>query len=199
MRFSPPLVLAGPHVRVRRLLKEGPLVKVHGRGLHSTRDCIFFLLSDKVLYATEEREGLRLRRTFVLADPVTRFDAVADTAVTKNAIAVLSSEKSSLFTCSSPQEKAAWLEALHAAQAAEKKHVAAQRRSGSVGGKVERVALPLFILDASVNRCMISGEEFSFFVRRHHCRVCGWSVGVCALGGGRRHVPLSLSATTVSA
>eukprot|EP01129_Flabellula_baltica_P001958 TRINITY_DN11847_c0_g1_i1.p1 TRINITY_DN11847_c0_g1~~TRINITY_DN11847_c0_g1_i1.p1 ORF type:complete len:240 (+),score=48.47 TRINITY_DN11847_c0_g1_i1:95-721(+) len=40
------------------------------------------------------------------------------------------------------------------------------------GGVVEREK-PLWVEDDSVSRCASCTQEFTFFVRRHHCRNCG--------------------------
>ena len=202
-RFAPPEQLAGPHMPRRRIVREGVLRKVHGRGSRE-RPCVWVLLSDQLLYAREESSTtageylvlgtlgddaeappsslapgkyLVLHRRIALAEPATRFDDVPDSSAHQHAIAVLSADKSSLFLCASAPEKAAWLRALHETHDAA---LAARNRTrshqASERAAAEAVVLPLFQSDHSVSKCMVSGVTFTMFERRHHCRACGWVV-----------------------
>eukprot|EP01047_Picozoa_sp_COSAG01_P002711 COSAG01_NODE_74_length_28433_cov_41.582269_5_plen_156_part_00 len=103
-RFRGQVRLVGSRktVKFQHHVRDGFMIKVHGRGDRRTAPCHLALLSEELLYSFGSRETyyLQLRARIQLADPETRFEDLPDEFRGSNKrgfchrIGVISAEKS---------------------------------------------------------------------------------------------------------
>jgi hypothetical protein len=145
----------------RLILKEGVLQKQCRRQL---KEFVFVLLSDVLVYGHEipGQGTVVFHRDIPLhqcrLEPVTTDDL---------AFQILSARKAFEVRAKTAAEKTAWFDSITRAIDT---HVA--KRKTTVGGATAMFAA-VWVPDEKMKACTICGKEFSFIVRRHHCRVCG--------------------------
>jgi FYVE/RhoGEF/PH domain-containing protein 5/6 len=90
---------------------------------------------------------------------------------TEYPFSIYSSTKSFLVFAPSAAQRAAWIADLrHCADEMQKRY----RSNASDAARAAVVsARPVWASDDSATQCTLCAKEFSFFVRRHHCRRCG--------------------------
>jgi hypothetical protein len=171
----------------RRLVYSGSLRKVC-RKIH--KKFAFFLFSDLLVYGPKHHVTLfsssslrvrygrgdptlvadsriRLHRAFPL-DSIVSFDTVPDTSVYRFQILVETTTDSFILFAMSADEQQQWV-------AAFKDNYA---KSGLLPPLLDIIP-PVWIPDILCPTCSCCRRRFSFFTRRHHCRVCG--AGVCSV------------------
>ena len=143
------------------------------RRLFCTIDCIKFsrktqdprtilLFSDALVVAEKSQNKFKNIKVYNAGDFI--IAPIQDVDVFKNAIDIVTNDKSFRANCKTPEDKKLVIDAFS--------KVEMFQRAKTKAIDVSSLA-PVWIPDELVKSCQVCSKNFSMFTRRHHCRVCG--------------------------
>ncbi|RIB16736.1 Dbl homology domain-containing protein [Gigaspora rosea] len=164
----------------RTLIKRGTLKKVCRRN-HQPRE--FFLFSDILIYASPPSlmDNMYIFHRKLDLEDVTVL-AVEDSSSMKNAFQILSPQKSFILYADNKNEKESWINFIRNTKdiylsAKGSLNIDSptltERKDSHKKRIVYNYHAPVWIPDSQADRCMNCSEEFTLFLRKHHCRACG--------------------------
>ncbi|KAH0785147.1 pleckstrin domain-containing family F member 2 [Histomonas meleagridis] len=152
-----PIVVPG-----RRFVKQGTTIK-HCRKNNTKREIVLF--SDCFFYAQLKGGKYFIPQSYELtcleAKPYPDPDRVTT-------MIIYTPKKSFVIDFETQKDRDEWLEAI--------KTAAANARANSESPPSDLRMAPIWIPDNEAPNCMICHTQFTMFLRRHHCRACGYVV-----------------------
>ncbi|CAG8446200.1 28263_t:CDS:10 [Dentiscutata erythropus] len=164
----------------RTLVKRGTLMKICRKN-NQPRE--FFLFSDILIYASPPSlmDNMYIFHRKLDLEDVTVL-AVEGGSAMKNAFQILSPQKSFILYTDNQNEKESWINSIRNTK---DRYLSAKgslnidsptfmERKDSYNNRiVDNYHAPVWIPDSKADRCMNCSEEFTLFLRKHHCRACG--------------------------
>jgi len=167
------LSLVEPH---RMFVREGTLTKICRKAPKKFK---FVLFSDLILYGSPLPGSDKYLFHRQLDLETCRMEDLPDSDQIHTAFVVGSAKKSFIVIAETQQLKEGWMSDI---QDQIKQHIARResfRGSSNTLGK--HAEAPIWMPDQTSPQCVLCKDEFTFFVRRHHCRACGGVVcGKCS-------------------
>ena len=152
-----PIVVPG-----RRFIKQGTTLK-HCRKNNTKREIVLF--SDCFFYAQLKGGKFFVPQCYELT--CLEAKTFPDPERVKTLI-IYTPKKSFVIDFESQKERDAWLEAL--------KTAVANAKANCESPPAQLRMAPIWIPDNEAQSCMICRTQFTMFLRRHHCRACGYVV-----------------------
>lgn len=150
------------------LLREGPLTKFNKDG---TRTYQFLLFTDKLIYCNPSR----INNSLTLHQNIPLDVALVQPSDEDPTILVFYSRvKSFPIQAKSMAERDEWVRDID-------QTIRQYQSQCGVAGSRESSCAPLWVPNAEATECSVCRAEFTFLVRKHHCRNCGTVVcGNCS-------------------
>ncbi|ELP88827.1 Rho/RAC guanine nucleotide exchange factor, putative [Entamoeba invadens IP1] len=153
----------------RYFIKEGFLTK-QCRKVPKPR--YFYLFNDIMMYGIESLGTVSVSGTMDLLDCIVT--NIPDSPSRRLAFQIQSGNKSFVVFAKNQEDKNCWLDTINTA-------IEKQTTTLSARTNKSTIVRPVFKPDIEALNCELCHIDFTFFVRRHHCRACGRCIcGECS-------------------
>ncbi|KAJ3306219.1 hypothetical protein HDV03_000139 [Kappamyces sp. JEL0829] len=155
----------------RRLVKRGSVQKISRRA-HQTRELILF--SDMLVIAspTIMEDQFRFHRSILIDN--FNAESIPDSDDVKNIFQIVNREKSFAVYTETPEEKELWVQAIKDAKSDWKEATGTLKKEKQPAQlPLVQFQAPIWMPDEECKSCLVCHKDFSFFLRKHHCRSCG--------------------------